>query len=150
MDQVFPIAPASAKALYFIAFVCSVLLVVVGVLALLGYSVRHSTVTVRPDSIRLFGDLWGRTIPRSALEVERARIVDLCTEQGLKPRSRRMGTGMPGYAAGWFGLANGEKALVYLTTWNRVVYVPTREGYALLLSVEQPEQFLHAIGASTR
>jgi hypothetical protein len=149
MDQVFPIAPASAKALYFIVFVCSVLLLVVGVLALLGYSVRHSTVTVRPDSIRLFGDLWGRTIPRSSLEVERARIVDLGAEDALKPRSRRLGTGMPGYAAGWFGLANGEKALVYLTTWNRVVYVPTREGYALLLSVERPEQFLSAIGAST-
>jgi hypothetical protein len=150
MEQVFPIVPASAKALYFIAFVCGVLLLVVGVLGFLGWSVRHSSVTVAPDSIRLFGDLWGRTIPRSSLEVERARIVDLGAEPALKPRSRRLGTGMPGYAAGWFGLVPGEKALVYLTTWDRVVYVPTREGYALLLSVERPEQLLAALGASTR
>lgn len=148
MEQVFPIVPAAPKALYFIAFVCSVLLVVVAVLGFLAWSVRHSQVTVRPDSIRLVGDLWGRSISKHVLQLDRARIVDLRSEPALKPRSRRMGTGMPGYAAGWFGLANGEKALVYLTAWDHVVYVPTTEGYSLLLSVERPDDFLSALGAS--
>ena len=71
--------------------------------------------------------------------------MDFRVEPGLEPRSRTMGTGMPGYGAGWFRLANGDKALVYLTTPERVVYVPTREGYALLLSVERPEAFLDAL-----
>jgi hypothetical protein len=147
MDAVFPIVPASPKAVYFLAAVCAFLLSVTAMLGFLAWSVRHSSVTVRPDAIRLFGDLWGRTIPMAALDVARARVVDFAAEPGLEPRSRRFGTGMPGYAAGWFGLANGDKALVYLTTRERVVYVPTREGYALLLSVDRPEAFLAALAA---
>ena len=147
MEQIFPIVPASAKAMYFLAFVCAALLAVTGMLGFLCWSVRHSQVTVRSDSIRLFGDLWGRSVPRHALRIDQARVVDLRADSDLRPRSRRMGTGMPGYAAGWFRLASGEKSLVYLTRWDRVAYVPTREGYSLLLSVEQPESFLEALGA---
>jgi len=148
MEQVFPIVPGAPKALYFVVSVCALLLVVVAVLGYLGWSVRHSRVTVGPDAIRLQGDLWGRSISRHLLQLDRARIVDLHRDAGLRPRSRRLGTAMPGYAAGWFGLVNGEKALVYLTTGERIVYVPTTDGYSLLLSVEQPEAFLTAIGAS--
>ncbi len=147
MEQVFPIVPAGPKAVYFLAAVCALLLGVASILGLLAWSVRHSSVTVRPDAIRLFGDLWGRSVPKTALDLERARVVDLGAEPALMPSSRTMGTGMPGYAAGWFNLANGEKALVYLTARDRVAYVPTREGYALLLSVDRPEAFLAALRA---
>lgn len=150
MEQVFPIVPASAKAVYFLAAICAFLIAISAMMGFIAWSVRHSEVTVRGDSIRLFGDLWGRSIPRHQLDLDHARIVDLREEPGLSPRSRRMGTGMPGYASGWFRLANGEKALVYLTAWERVAYVPTREGYSLLLSVERPEQFLSALGAQAR
>jgi hypothetical protein len=59
-----------------------------------------------------------------------------------------MGTGLPGYAAGWFKLANGEKALVYVTTQSEVVYIPTTEGYSLLLSVTEPDRFLARLGST--
>ena len=39
----------------------------------------------------------------------------------------------------------GEKALVYLTDWSRVVYVPTDGGYALLLSPTDPDGLLAAL-----
>jgi hypothetical protein len=63
---------------------------------------------------------------------------------------RTMGTSMPGYRAGWFRLRNGEKALLYLTDWSRVVYVPTTAGYGLLLSPSEPDQFLAAVHAVSR
>ena len=58
------------------------------------------------------------------------------------PTRRTLGTGLPGYASGWFRLHNGEKALVYLSRRDQVVYVPTSEGYSLLLSVEHPQRFI--------
>jgi hypothetical protein len=61
-----------------------------------------------------------------------------------------MGTGIPGFAAGWFRLANGDKALIYLTDRHRVAYVPTREGYAILLSVAEPERFVRALRETVR
>jgi hypothetical protein len=67
----------------------------------------------------------------------------------LRPRSRRLGTGLPGYAAGWFRLNNGERALVYLTRPKPVLYVPTTLGYSLLLSPQDPENLLAAIRRKT-
>jgi hypothetical protein len=58
-----------------------------------------------------------------------------------------MGTAYPGYRAGWFRLRNGEKALVYLTETNRTVYVPTRNGYSVMLTPQQPERFLERLRA---
>jgi len=53
-----------------------------------------------------------------------------------------MGTGLPGYASGWFRLRNGDKALVYLSDRSRVVYVPTTLGFDLLISPRDPARFL--------
>ena len=41
---------------------------------------------------------------------------------------------MPGLRAGWFRLRNNERALVYLTNPFHVTYLPTKEGYVLLIS----------------
>jgi hypothetical protein len=59
-----------------------------------------------------------------------------------------MGTGLPGYRAGWFRLNNGERSLVYVTDWARVVYVPTSEGYSVLLSTPDPSALAEALRPS--
>jgi hypothetical protein len=74
--------------------------------------------------------------------VDLARRVDLGSQVELRPKWRRMGTGLPGYQAGWFRLRNGEKALLYLTDRTRAVYIPTTAGYSLLLSPADPDRFL--------
>jgi hypothetical protein len=48
-----------------------------------------------------------------------ARRVGLSREVDLQPAGRTLGTGLPGYQAGWFRLRNGEKALLYLTNRMR-------------------------------
>ena len=50
-----------------------------------------------------------------------------------------------GHAACWFRLRNGEKALLYLTDRARVVYLPTRDGYSVLVSSHAPERLLSAL-----
>jgi hypothetical protein len=63
------------------------------------------------------------------------------------PARRTVGTGLPGYRAGWFRLRNGEKALLYLTDTSRAVYIPTTAGYSVLLSPAQPDEFVSALRA---
>ena len=77
-----------------------------------------------------------------------AGSVDLQRSSEYVPRWRTNGTGLPGYQAGWFKLANGEKALVFVTDPRRVVRVPTTEGFTVLLSVENPEDFLASLRAT--
>lgn len=149
--NVFPIAPAESRYLWFLIPITVLLLgaAVAGV-AMLVTAVRGSHASrfvIRADGLRLEGDLYGRLVPKAQLRVEAARRVDLAREDGLQPKSRRMGTALPGYQAGWFRLRNGEKALLYLTDRTRAVYIPTTAGYSLLLSPADPGGFLSRLQA---
>jgi len=47
---------------------------------------------------------------RKTLRTSEARRIDLAASPELQPRRRTLGTGLPGYQAGWFRLKGGEKA----------------------------------------
>lgn len=143
--DVFAITPASSKPLWFIAVICIILAVVFMALVYTAYSSQKSRVEINHDRIRLVGDFWGREIPFNSLKVSDARILDLHRKTELALKRRTLGTGLPGYASGWFKLRNGEKALVYLSRRTDVAYVPTTEGYSLLLSVDNPHQFIETL-----
>ncbi len=143
--DVFAIAPASSKPLWFIAVICVILAAVLMAMAYTAYSSQNSRVEIDNDRIRLVGDFWGREIPFRLIRLPDARILDLHRKSELAPRHRTFGTGLPGYASGWFKLRNGEKALAYLSRRTDVVYLPTSDGYSLLLSVENPHSFLDTL-----
>lgn len=72
-------------------------------------------------------------------------MVDLGSEPSLRPRWRTFGTAVPGYSSGWFRLRDGQKALAFLTRTDRILYAPTHQGYALLISVAEPERLAEAL-----
>lgn len=143
--DVFAISPATPRPLWFMAVICVILALVLIALAFTAWASRHSKVTITGDSIKLSGDFWGREIPMQQLDVAGARIVNVGKGESLSPKRRTFGTGIPGYSSGWFRLRNGEKALVYLTRRNDVVYIPTSDGYSLLLSIESPQRFIDTL-----
>ncbi|HMM33669.1 MAG TPA: PH domain-containing protein [Thermoanaerobaculia bacterium] len=145
METVFTLVPPPGKTSTAL-WVPAVLVLVVSLAGILVVSkslsgARSSTFTLSPAGLVIRGDLWGRTIPTAQLRGALARVVDLRVETALAPRRRTAGTGLPGYRSGWWRLANGEKALIYVTTTDRVVHVPTTAAYSLLLSVSEPERF---------
>jgi len=149
--QIFPIAPAGTRPMWVLAVL--ILVIVVPVVSVLAVSLRggnRSRFEVSPGGLRLRGDLFGRFIPAERLRIDAARRVDFGDAPDLAPRWKSLGTGLPGYQAGWYRLRNGEKALVYLTDESRAVYVPTTEGYGVLLSPADPDRFVEAIHAMAR
>jgi hypothetical protein len=153
MGQIFHIAPASVRPIWFILPL--VLLVIVGGTAsiLMGASMRgarSTTFELSDAGLRLHGDVYGRLVPSNEIRGSEAARVDI-SRGPFRLAARTMGTAMPGYRAGWFRLANGEKALVYVTDPSRVVHVPTTQGYSLLLSIAEADQFvdrLHAMNGT--
>jgi hypothetical protein len=153
MAQIFHIAPASVRPIWFILPL--VLLAIVGgtVSILMGASMRgarSTTFELSDAGLRLHGDVYGRVVPLSEIRGSEAARVDI-SRGPFRLVARTVGTAMPGYRAGWFRLANGEKALVYVTGPNRVVHVPTTDGYSLLLSIAEADQFvdrLHAMNGT--
>lgn len=145
-SQIFQIAPAASKAVWGLAIVpVTIMLVVIGLLVASARGSRSATFEVSPEGLRLRGDLYGRLIPASALRADQARRLDLEATPELTPQRRTMGTGLPGYRSGWFRLRNGDRALLYVTDQSRTVYVPTTEGYSVLLSPADPDAFLVAL-----
>jgi len=142
MSSVYLIVPAGPRPLYLLIPVFVILLGALGVLFKTLYASQRATVELSANQLAFHGDLYGKAIPLDSLRVTEARVVSFDSEPSLAPASRRLGTGLPGYLSGWFRLGNGEKALVFVTTRHRVVYLPTAKGYSVLLSLQQPEAFL--------
>ena len=109
------------------------------------HSSRHATFEVSETGLRIRGDLYGRGVPARSLITSQATKIDLRYDRQHQPKWRNNGVAMPGYLSGWFRLRNGEKALLFVTDRQRVVYVPTRDRYSLLLSVQDPDRFLSAL-----
>lgn len=147
MKEIFPIVPASNGPLWFFA---GFAILLIGLIILFGYFVyasRNTKFEIDSGQLKIRGDIYSRTIPLSALQLEKARVVNLKKEQSYQMKLRTNGAGLPGYSSGWFRLNNGEKCLAFVTDRSQVVYIPTSNGYSLLLSVEEPGAFLSALQA---
>ncbi len=142
---VFPMIPAASKSLWFFAIISLILVGVLLLMIWLAWSMQHVRFTVSNDGLRLQGDLYGRTVPLKALKLDEAVVTNLNTDKEHQPKWRTMGTALPGYAAGWFKLRNGEKALLFVTDKTRVARIPTTEGYSLMLSVSEPAALIDAL-----
>jgi hypothetical protein len=144
--RVFPIARGSSAARWF----CGVIgCLTLGLGAFLGtlafFGSRIVTLEVSDQGVRVHGDVYGRFIQRPSLEVTAARMLDRGAEPGYVPTSRTNGIGLPNYQSGWFRLANGSTALLFVTDWSRAVLVPTTEDFNLLVSPADPQAFLAAL-----
>lgn len=149
MIETFPIVPGQVRMLWVIGPLLLVILIPGVLLVLTLRGSKDARFEVSAAGLRLRGDMYGRMIPAAALRVDDARAVDLNVDRSLAPSVRTGGTALPGYRAGWFRLRSGERALLYLTDQSHVAYVPTREGYSVLVSVADPPAFVAALRRST-
>lgn len=148
MKQVFPMIPAGSAAYTVFAVICAVMLLLFLLFVYLAWTARHATFEVSEDGLAIHGGMYGRTISAAALDVQHARATDLAADLAHAPSWRTNGVGMPGYSGGWFQLQDGERALAFITDRRHVAYIPTHQGYAVLLSVADPDALVRALQQS--
>ena len=105
----------------------------------------HTQLEVSARGLEIDGGIFRKSIPMSELQVPMARIVDLDREPSLRPAFKIYGVGLPTYRSGWFRLKNGQRAAVAVSRPDLAVYVPTTQGYAVLVSPGDPAGFLAAL-----
>jgi len=144
MEKVFGIIPASSSSYVFIwIFGVLIAVILVGVIvmfAMLSYQAKNARFTVNNQGLSIGPGLYGRFIPKEKIDAAGVRVINMDIDSEYKPKWRTNGAGLPGYSAGWFKLANKEKALLFLTDRTRVVYIPTTDNYSVLLSVREAEE----------
>jgi hypothetical protein len=142
MKYVFPIVPANNGPIWLAAGVGILLLGVIILLAYTAFSSRNVRFEVDPSGLKISGDLYAKFIPGASILIDQISSLHLGRDANYRLKWRTNGVGMPGYSSGWFKLKNGEKALVFLTDQTRVVRIPTRDGYSVLMSVPEPDKFI--------
>ena len=142
MVEFFPMVPVTGKVWVFFGGIALLMVGVSALILLMAWGATRAGFEISPEGLQVRGAPYGRRLPHSSLLLERARHVDFRTDPDLRPRRRTNGIGLPGYLAGWIKLQSGEKALAFLSDRSRVVYIPTTEGYSMMLSVYDPEIFL--------
>lgn len=146
MKEVFPMIPPNGHSATWIMVGVTVLMFGLTLLfAYLSVNIGKASFEVSAEGLRLRGDIYGRLIPAKSLLIDQAKIINLNHDSEHQLSWRTAGTSVSGHQAGWFRLKNGEKALVYLTDRSAVVYIPTSEGYSVMLSTPDPEALLNSM-----
>jgi len=141
MSRTFDITSASAAPFIFISAISLLLILLLVFFVFIGYSARNARFEVSDQGLRLMGSIYGRFIPKENLVGGEVEIINLNLQKEYQPKLRTNGIGLPGYSEGWFKLQNNEKALLFVTDYSKVVYIPTDQGYSVLLSVSNTDEF---------
>ena len=145
MIEIFPMIPASSKPLWYLGGIILFLLTLAGSFSYIAYSSKSVQFEISEEGLNIRGGFYQRMIPAKSIIFAKSKQIDIGKESPYEPIRRTNGIGLPGYTSGWFKLRNGDKALLFVTDPSSVVYIATREGYSVLLSVQETERFLKLI-----
>ena len=125
--------------------VCLAFLLTTAALALL----KRRRITLGNGVLVVAATFYTRKTPIAALDLANARIASLEERTEFRPGMKTNGYALPGFQAGHFRLRNRAKAFCLLTTRQRVLILPQRDGAFLLLSPAQPQVLLDALRAAS-
>lgn len=117
------------------------------------YQQAHASVTVTyGKKLTVHAGLTSPDLLWEEIDTAEVRRVNWKEDRGLRPVGRDFGTGLNGFMAGWFTLADGDKAfavLVKAAPQDSTVMVPVhkKDGkrYRLLLSLQDAGAFIEAV-----
>lgn len=143
----FELSPVSSSTAAILGGLTVFILALAALFAWIAWSASHLSVAVSEDAIHLRVPIYSRSVPISSLDLTKAKVLKIEPSSGLRPVVRTNGIGVPGFRVGWFRLKNGEKALLAVTSLESVLYIPTLDGYSLLLSLKKPHRALDELRA---
>lgn len=108
---------------------------------------KRRSIRIEDDILVIAATVHTRRTPVRALDLGKARIVDLDEHDEYKPGLRLFGFGLPGFVAGHFLLRNRRRAFCLLSRRERVLVLPQRDGRLILLSPEKPQELLARLNA---
>ena len=145
----FELTPASTGTLITLGVIAALLVGLASMFVWIAWGAGHGSITITNNAVQVRIPTYGRVIPMSKVNVERARVLSIEESKDVHFARRTNGIGLPGYTAGWFKLPNGTRALLSVTQ-GRVLFIPTTEGYSVWLSVADPDAALAQLKLAAR
>ena len=108
----------------------------------LALALRRRRISVEGHELAIAATFYTRRIAVAALDLDKARIINLAEHTEFKPAIKTNGFNLPGFLAGHCRLRNRAKAFCLLTDRERVLVLPQNDGSLILLSPEKPQALL--------
>jgi hypothetical protein len=141
----FDLVPAPISAYWVIFTLLVLILLLLIFFVYMAFSMRHLYCEITEAGLKLKGGMYKKFIQKESIVNDGIDVLDLNIRKDVAPRRRLNGLAFPGYREGWFRLKSGEKAIVILTDISRVLYLPTKDGYAVMLSADKPLEMMHTM-----
>lgn len=108
----------------------------------LGLALRRRRISVEGRELVIAATFYSRRIAVDALDLDKARIINLAEHTEFKPAIKTNGFNLPFFLAGHCRLRNRAKAFCLLTDRERVLLLPQIDGSLILVSPEKPQALL--------
>ena len=112
------------------------------IVLVIGRAMQRHHVVLDADGIEVATTFHRRRVAHGQLDLAHARVANLDEHTALRPLFKRNGMAIPGFRSGWFHLRNRQRTLVAMNRGPRVAYIPTTDGFALMLQARQPQALL--------
>jgi hypothetical protein len=119
-----------------------VLALLLGLFALLWTLMRRHRLSLDAGGFQLATSFYTRRIAWADVRLEGARVVSLGERPELRPLLKSNGFALPGFQSGWFRTRKLDRMLVARAGGDRVLWLPTRLGYDVLLQPRNPQATL--------
>jgi len=113
---------------------------------------RRHRLEMDPGGLLVETTFYTRRLRWEQLKLKAARVVDIAERTELRPLLKVNGTALPGFQSGWFRSRDLTRLLVATAGGNRLLWLPTHEGYDLLLQPGNPAaalEHMKALAASS-
>jgi len=120
------------------------ILLVLLISGFLAWQLSTIRMQVADNQLTVSSGLYQVSLPMEQIERNSIRLRE-SDDKHYALKWRTNGIGLPGLAIGWF-TSNASKVFAAITNTDKVVIIPTRAGYTILVSPENPEEFIRAIG----
>ena len=106
-------------------------------------TLRRQRISIDGQELTIAATFYTRRVAIHALDLDKARIINLSEHTDFKPAIKTNGFNLPGgFLAGHCRLRNRVKAFCLLTDHERVLVLPESDGKLILLSPEKPQALL--------
>jgi hypothetical protein len=115
-----------------------VVLLMAGLWIALECLLRRHRLLVDEAGITVATTLYTRRLPWRDLDLVAAKVIDIEEHTGSRPLLKSNGVAVPGFRSGWFRGRDFSRLFVATAGGTRLLRIPTRLGYTLLLQVVDP------------
>jgi len=117
-------------------------LVLVTVWLVVDRLVQRHRMAIDAAGIEVTTTLYRQRVGWADLDLSAARVIDVEEYPESRPMLKSRGVWLPGFRSGWFRSRNLTKLFVAASGGSRLLRLPTRKGYTLLLQPGDPSALL--------